>query len=766
MKLKSLTILILLAISTFLFATDPWGDPVILSGSMTVMAQVNINDAPAVAGDVLAAFVSVGGNPQLRGKGPVMVIDGIPGCLLQVYTESTGEQITFKVWDESAAIVCDATQSLPSEVNGTVGSYPNNMYQITAYSSTQVLDPWGNPEILTGSMTVMAQVLINNSPATADDVLAAFVTVGGTEQLRGKAQIQVIDGVPGCLLQVFTETPGEVITFKIWDFSEQQIVTDSNTLLSVVDGTVGSYPNDFYVINAGGTTQQVAIPAFSVPEGVYTTAQNVAITCTTAGAQIRYTTNGNDPTETSALYSTPITMPLNSVTTLKAKAFLSGWLPSPISSATYAITGTVATPSFSVPAGTYTSPQTVSISCSTPGAQIRFTTNGSEPTAASALYSAPLTVSETTTLKAKAFLLNWATSATATAVYTITGTVATPAFSPPGGTYTSAQTVSIACATAGAQIRYTTNGTEPTATSTLYSAPISVNATTTLKAKAFLTSWNPSPTATAAYVITGTVATPAFSPEGGTYTSAQTVTIACATPGAQIRYTTNGSEPTATSTLYSAPIPVNATTTLKAKAFLTSWNPSLTATAAYIITGTVANPTFNPAGGEYEEAINVQINCATPGAQIYYTLDGAEPTQSSTMYTVPIPLEEDTTVKACAFLTDWLPSQIVEAFYDFPTSIPDGPSAPVISGIQGAYPNPFKDNLTVVLGIKDGHQDYQFKIYNIRGECVHSGSGFAKGTFELNWDGRASNGSKLPSGVYLLKFSSKEIQHTRRVIMY
>lgn len=684
MKLRVLCILILLTFCTLLLATDPWGEPEVLSGSMTVMAQVSINDAPAVAGDVLAAFVTVGGVPQLRGKGPIMVIDGISGCLLQVYTESTGEQINFKVWDESASVICVATQTLPSEVNGTIGSYPNNLYQITAYSSTQVLDPWGVPNVLTGSMTVMAQVLINNVPATANDILAAFVTVGGIEQLRGKANIQVISGVPGCLLQVFTESSGEIVTFKVWDYSEQQIVTSANTVATIVDGNIGSYPNDLYYINAGGTAQQVATPIFSVPEGLYTTAQNVAISCTTAGAQIRYTTNGTQPTEASPLYSTAITIPLNSVTTLIARAFLSGWLPSNIASATY----------------------------------------------------------------------------------TITGTVASPVFSPQGGTYTSAQTVTISCATPAAQIRYTTNGNEPTANSPVYNAPLTINSSVTLKAKAFLSNWDNSATTTAQYTITGTVSTPAFSPQGGTYTSAQTVTISCGTPGAQIRYTTNGNEPTTSSALYSAPLTVSVNSTIKAKGFLTNWDPSPTATVAYVITGTVAAPVFNPAAGEYEDPINVQINCSTPGALIYYTLDGTEPSQSSTVYTTAILLEEDTTVKARAYLTDWLPSQIVEAFYDFPSSNPEDPLSPVIPGIQSAYPNPFKEKLTVVLGVKGGYQDYQFKIYNVRGECVFSGSGLAKDTFELTWNGLAQNGSKLPSGLYLLRFSTKDVQNTRRVIMY
>ncbi|MFZ2539218.1 MAG: glycosyl hydrolase family 18 protein, partial [Oscillospiraceae bacterium] len=133
-------------------------------------------------------------------------------------------------------------------------------------------------------------------------------------------------------------------------------------------------------------------------------------------------------------------------------------------------------------------------------------------------------------------------------------TVATPSFSPTGGTFSVAQSVTISCATAGATIRYTTDGTQPTATSAQYNGAINVASTTTLNAKAFKTGMTDSVTASATYTISSTpiqtVATPSFSPIGGTFNVAQSVTISCATAGATIRYTTDGTQPTATSTQY------------------------------------------------------------------------------------------------------------------------------------------------------------------------------------------------------------------------
>jgi len=80
-------------------------------------------------------------------------------------------------------------------------------------------------------------------------------------------------------------------------------------------------------------------------------------------------------------------------------------------------------------------------------------------------------------------------------------TVATPAFSPGGGTYTSAQTVAITDATAGATIYYTTNGYQPNASSTRYTGPITVSESEQVKAIAYNSVDAPSQTATAAYTI-------------------------------------------------------------------------------------------------------------------------------------------------------------------------------------------------------------------------------------------------------------------------
>ncbi|WP_284746818.1 chitobiase/beta-hexosaminidase C-terminal domain-containing protein [Amycolatopsis sp. RTGN1] len=88
--------------------------------------------------------------------------------------------------------------------------------------------------------------------------------------------------------------------------------------------------------------------------------------------------------------------------------------------------------------------------------------------------------------------------------YTVGGsstTVAAPTFSPPGGTYSSAQTVTISSATSGATIRYTVDGSTPTASSTLYSGPISVPNSRTVNAIALKSGSTTSPVSSASYTI-------------------------------------------------------------------------------------------------------------------------------------------------------------------------------------------------------------------------------------------------------------------------
>jgi len=163
--------------------------------------------------------------------------------------------------------------------------------------------------------------------------------------------------------------------------------------------------------------QTVVAPVFHPEGATYTEPIEVSIGCSTENAVIRYTLNGDDPTEESDKYSTRIE--ITATSTLKAQAYLEGWNDSQITSADYIITGRVATPIIEPTGGVFTQPQEVKLSCATEGSIIRYSFGEYHPTEDSPLYSAPITVSQTVTLHASAYKEGWAQSEVASANFTI-----------------------------------------------------------------------------------------------------------------------------------------------------------------------------------------------------------------------------------------------------------------------------------------------------------------------------------------------------------
>jgi uncharacterized repeat protein (TIGR03803 family) len=240
---------------------------------------------------------------------------------------------------------------------------------------------------------------------------------------------------------------------------------------------------------AGSLSSQVFAPVFSPRSGVYSNAQNLAVALIsgTAGASIRYTTDGSTPTETNGtLYTGPVS--IGAATTLTAIAYKGGFTDSPVTSSNYTFLPQVATPAFSPPAGTYTVGQSVAITTATSGASIRYTTDGSTPTETiGTLYSGAVTINTSTVLNAIAYGSGFIDSPVTSSAYTINlPLAAAPVLSPAAGIYSGYQWVFFSEATNGATIVYTTDGSTPTETSGMaYSGPVLIGSTTALKAIAY-----------------------------------------------------------------------------------------------------------------------------------------------------------------------------------------------------------------------------------------------------------------------------------------
>jgi glucosylceramidase len=153
--------------------------------------------------------------------------------------------------------------------------------------------------------------------------------------------------------------------------------------------------------------------------------------------------------------------------------------------------------------------------------------------------------------------------------------------------------VSLSDSTAGASIHYTTDGTTPSSASTLFSSatPIAVNSTTTIQAIAVASGYLNSAIGSATYTINlPAAAAPTFSPAPGSYTTAQSVSLADTTIGAAIYYTIDGATPTANSTRFTTgtPISVSTTTTINAIAIVANYSNSAVATGTYTLPGSAS----------------------------------------------------------------------------------------------------------------------------------------------------------------------------------
>jgi len=297
-----------------------------------------------------------------------------------------------------------------------------------------------------------------------------------------------------------------------------------------------------------------------------------------------------------------------STTTIKALGTRSAFNDSAVLTALYTISTTTADPTDSPGQGTYITSQAVTLSTASAGATICYTTDGSTPTATAGTcllgttYTGAFTLSATATVNAVASKSGLTNSGLLTSVYTIN--VAVPTDSPGPGGYTNTQSVTLSDTTPSAVICYTTDGSTPAATSpgtcstgTTYSVPFNITGTATLKAIGTKVGLTNSSVLSSTY--TFTAGTPTDSPGGGSYSSAQSVTLTSVTSGAAICYTTDGSTPTATAgscthgTTYSGAISVTVTTTIKALASKSNYTNSGVLTSTYTISSPGGTFTFD-----------------------------------------------------------------------------------------------------------------------------------------------------------------------------
>ena len=269
----------------------------------------------------------------------------------------------------------------------------------------------------------------------------------------------------------------------------------------VVEGASGWETNTYF---QGGLVQYYAAKTNILPaRRKFVESQEVSLSCVNEAATMYYTLDGSEPVTNETVncfrYTTPFVITEN--TSVKALAYVAAY-SSTVTYVQHYVKAT-ATPvvSSQITSPFYQTGKEVVLSCATPDAIIRYTLDGSEATSESAVYEAPFNISETTTIRARAFCAGIEDSDEMNVTFTREWyTVDAPVIEPSGAEFENvSQTVSLSCATEGATILYTTDGSDPKVNGREYTKPFTIYKSCTVRAIAVKYDWKDSTETTATF---------------------------------------------------------------------------------------------------------------------------------------------------------------------------------------------------------------------------------------------------------------------------
>jgi len=184
----------------------------------------------------------------------------------------------------------------------------------------------------------------------------------------------------------------------------------------------------------------------------------------------------------------------------------------------------------------------------------------------------------------------------------------------------------------------------------------------------------------------------------------------------------------------------------------------------------VAQPEIFHSPVEIGSPVLVTITCATPSAELRYTLDNSVPSPESALYLEPFWVECDAdsavTIKVIAYLDGLIPSQLVciTIFWGTPTTVQDQIDYPNLS--CSSYPNPFRISTTISFYLPKKSRT-NLSVYNAKGQCVRRWEIMGKaGSNQMIWDGTSDNGSRQAAGIYILKCHTESAIITRKLLLH
>ncbi|MEO6096356.1 MAG: chitobiase/beta-hexosaminidase C-terminal domain-containing protein [Fibrobacteria bacterium] len=263
---------------------------------------------------------------------------------------------------------------------------------------------------------------------------------------------------------------------------------------------------------------------------------------------------------------------------------------------------------------------------------IHYTLDGSQPTAASPVYGTPIKVTKTQTIKAYATESGLDDSDPMQVAFVIPPAPAAPQATPSGMSFsTNTLLIKLKSASTGIYFRYTLD----TALKDWSKAPIvsgdsisilgqTIGENIILRAQAWKNGYPPSATMTEKYTYSPPVAMPGVSRTPGPFYDTATVLLTCATPGANLRYTLDGSTPTAASLDGNKPVLLDGSVRLRALALKAPQPNSAMLDVNYILK--LSAPVLDKPSRQFQDSLHVKITSMAPKASIYYTLDNDSPT--------------------------------------------------------------------------------------------------------------------------------------------
>ena len=371
----------------------------------------------------------------------------------------------------------------------------------------------------------------------------------------------------------------------------------------------------------------------SLPSGTYSDVQALELSTTINGSEILYSTDGSAPY---IKYTAPIEIYKTSTVRISV-------LKNDVVCGNYSFDYVIPLPQTysTVPSGTYNNIQKVKLDTNITSCDIYYTTDGSTPSDLSTKYNGEIEIYKTTTLKTIA-IKNEVTGPVSTYNFTLPAPVVS--VSKGNGVYHSPVEVDISVTPNWYdEIYYTLDGTIPTKSSLIYNKAISIDENCVLKILVCYKGIEES-IVQYTYEFSPTISTDI---EPGSYEEIKYINLTPSIPSYDVYYTTDGTNPTTLSNKYDIPIEIYKTTTIKAVAIKNNTQGSC---FSFKYTLPTSRVTSNISSGDFDKPIQVELNSSVAWYdKIYYTLDGTQPDNTSLLYTEPIVLNENTTLKAVSY---------------------------------------------------------------------------------------------------------------------